>query len=261
MAIPMWSSILKICQARTGCIGCMHDGPGVRGRGTGRGGRCVPRMIPGWGTRGAGAGQRRLWCRAACVQTHATGDGRGLVRFQWRQQGAKQGKARRQASRSHLALVRGQVAGCSLDGGQHSVLPALHDMDGGQPAASPLATANVHGHPAARCLLARRSSATFGRMQVGSRGEGGRQQQCTHLEPHRGAALLDRLHGILDLEDAALRAPGRHILVILQGGGPARQRKQECRGWRRVAAGGGGGRPHQIRLSSATSGMTCTHGS
>jgi hypothetical protein len=38
-----------------------------------------------------------------------------------------------------------------------------------------------------------------------------------HLEADRGGALLDRLHRVLDLEDAALGAPGDDVGVILRG--------------------------------------------
>ena len=35
------------------------------------------------------------------------------------------------------------------------------------------------------------------------------------LDPHRGRALLHGLHGVLDLVEAALGGPGRHVAVIL----------------------------------------------
>lgn len=36
-----------------------------------------------------------------------------------------------------------------------------------------------------------------------------------HRQADRAAALLDRLHRVLDLEEAPLRGPGRHVGVVL----------------------------------------------
>lgn len=40
-------------------------------------------------------------------------------------------------------------------------------------------------------------------------------QSRTYLQAHRRCTLLDSLHGILDLVDAALRAPCDHVRIIL----------------------------------------------
>lgn len=73
-----------------------------------------------------------------------------------------------------------------------------------------------------------------------------------HLEPHRRAALLHRLHCILNLEDAPLWAPGRHVLVILQERKVVRSKVGKVRRRRREAAEGRGSRRQQRLGPSAT---------
>ena len=45
--------------------------------------------------------------------------------------------------------------------------------------------------------------------------EGGQHHVPGPAEPHAAAALLHGLHGVLDLVQPPLRAPGHHVLVIL----------------------------------------------
>ena len=93
----------------------------------------------------------------------------------------------------------------------------------------------------------------------------------THLEPHGCTALFHRLHGILYLEDAALRAPCRHVCVILhsQGsGGGGGGRPGQCGHWQRRVAAMVAAAPATVLcnprckrasncLSSCTTGMKC----
>ena len=135
----------------------------------------------------------------------------------------------RPAAAACLALVGRQVRGCTLEGGQHSVLAALRGTAKAARGASveegnstlralQASCTPAAAHPAAR---------TRARMQPGSQACAASGNGCcasghvrcragAHLEPHRCAALLHRLHGILYLENAPLRAPGRHVRVILQ---------------------------------------------
>ena len=53
----------------------------------------------------------------------------------------------------------------------------------------------------------------------------------SHHEPDRAAALLDRLHGVLHLKQAALRAPCGHVRVILRDRGGAGASRHTV-GWR-----------------------------
>ena len=77
-----------------------------------------------------------------------------------------------------------------------------------------------------------------------------------HLEAHRRAALLHRLHGILDLKDAALGAPRRHVGVILHGterGQGQRKPRSAVSSGAAVGAAHSGLRPPRVALGELRS--------
>ena len=74
--------------------------------------------------------------------------------------------------------------------------------------------------------------------------ESGEHDAVLADQPQTGTPLLDGLHGVLDLEEAALRAPDRDVGVVLaaeHGDGAAAARGPGC-GWRGGALSSNGAR-------------------